>query len=205
MKITQLKPMFSALVLGLALSFSSTVRAAYTQAPPTGNDTTGAEFLITWNGSTFSLSAPSGQGPYDGIEDTLFGIQNNSSSALMSIKLSGPNIFGFDGDGAGSPFYNSSGPFGPTGYEGTISTTSTFNNSGTPDSFVITDVNNGTVVFGASGIPAGGSAWFSLEEHITNFNCGAGGCGVPDTGSTLSLLAIACAAGLALKRRFCKA
>ena len=51
--------------------------------------------------------------PYDGIEDTLIGVQNNSSTPLSSLPLAstdGAQLFGFDGDGIGN--------YGPTGYEG---------------------------------------------------------------------------------------
>jgi hypothetical protein len=153
-----------AAVVGFALSGSS-ANAAFAQAPPTGLDT-GAEFLITWDGSMFSISAPSGEGPFDGIDDTLFGVQNNSGAALASLSLSGSNIFAFDGDGIN--FFNGFGAApgspGPTGYEGWTSTTSTWG-TGTQEalSFAITNSNNGTVVFGASGIAAGGSAYFALQ------------------------------------------
>jgi hypothetical protein len=211
MKI-QPKLMLAPLVLGaaLALSVSSVSAAGYSQAPPTGNDT-GAEFLITWDGTNFSISAASGEGPFDGIEDTLFGIQNNSNAPLMSINLTGSNIFGFDGDGIN--VYNGTGgppgSPGPTGYEGWTSLTSAWNNMGGQEatSFTVVDSDHGTVNFGVNGIAPGGSAYFALEEHVTGLNCGPNGCsqGTPDTGSTLSLMAIACALGLVLKRRFCQA
>src|SRR2546430_11368058 len=123
-----MKTRIQILVMAIALAFTLTARAAsYSQAPPVGLDT-GAEFLITWNGTSFSISAPSGEGPYDGIEDTLFGVQNNGTTPLMSLTLSGPGIFGLDGDGIN--FYNGTGAApgspGPTGYEGWTSDSSTW-------------------------------------------------------------------------------
>jgi hypothetical protein len=201
MKTAQIKKMSLVLLAAAAVALLSPSAKAVgnTQAPPAGNDTTGAEFLITWNGTTFSASAPSGQGPFDGTEDTLYGVQNNSTTPLLSLTISGPNIFGFDGDGV-STFTGF--PSGSTGYEGSISTTSVFDAAGPLDSFNVIDFDHGSVIFGAAGIPAGGSAYFSLEEH-TSVTCGPTGCNtsVPDTGSTLAYLGIACAVGLGLKRR----
>jgi hypothetical protein len=197
-----------AATVAFALSGNS-AKAQFSQAPPTGSNT-GAEFLISWDGTTFSVSGPSGEGPYDGVEDTLFGVQNNSSAPLFSIALSGTNIFGFDGDGidafngTGAP----PGSPGPTGYEGWTSTSSTWGPAGntTADAvfFTISTLDSGTVNFSGAGVVPGGSAYFALEEHITSLNCTGSGCsvgGVPDTGSTLAYLGIACAVGLGLKRR----
>jgi hypothetical protein len=49
-------------------------------------------------GGTVSTSTPNSQ-PYDGIEDTLVGIVNNSSTAVASLTVSGSGISGWDGDG----------------------------------------------------------------------------------------------------------
>jgi hypothetical protein len=197
-----------AVVGNFALSANSAKAVGFSQAPPV-NLNTGAEFLITWNGTTFSVSGPSGEGPFDGIEDTLFGVQNTSTAPLLSLFLTGTSsigIFGFDGDGIG--FFNGTGPApgspGPTGYEGWTSSSSMWG-TGTQEavSFIVNNLNSGTVVFGANGIQAGGSAYFALEDHLTNIDCGPEGCGigVPDTGSTLLLLGLACGFGLLFQRR----
>lgn len=198
-----------AVVGSFALSSNSAKAAGYSQAPPVGANT-GAEFLITWNGTTFSVSAPSGEGPFDGIEDTLFGIQNNSTAPLLSIFMTGSNIFGFDGDGI--DFYNGiglpPGSSGPTGYEGWTSDSSTWG-TGTPMAVFFSGIDPtlsmGFVNF-TGGILPGGSAYFALEEHA-NVVCGPNGCGVgvPDTGSTLLLLGLACGLGLLFQRRLVSA
>jgi hypothetical protein len=214
-KIKLMKKQTSKLALAIAVvgSFALIANSAkavgFMQAPPV-NLNTGAEFLITWNGTTFSASAPSGEGPYDGIEDTLFGVQNNSSAPLLSINITGPNIFGFDGDGIGA--FNGMGlppgSPGPTGYEGWTSDSSMWG-TGTPMAVFFSNIDPtlsmGTVNF-TGGIPAGGSAYFALEEHL-NVVCGPGGCGVgvPDTGSTLFLLGLACGLGLLFQRRLVSA
>lgn len=80
--------------------------------------------------------------PFDGVEDELVGVVNNSGASVYGIALSGSDIFGFDGDGAG-PGGNYNGP---------------------DNSFMITDSDHGIVNFtGANGLAAGGFSWFSLE------------------------------------------
>ena len=39
------------------------------------------------------------QGPYDGVEDTLVGVQNNTSAVISSFNITSSGIFGFGGDG----------------------------------------------------------------------------------------------------------
>src|SRR5438105_111394 len=85
--------------------FAGTASAAamFTQCPPVGVNT-GCQFLITVNpGGGFTVqgdpNAPN-NGPYDGVEDTLIGVVNNTGGPLSSIALSSnTDIFGFDGDG----------------------------------------------------------------------------------------------------------
>ncbi|MEO6195143.1 MAG: N-acetylmuramoyl-L-alanine amidase [Thermoanaerobaculia bacterium] len=80
--------------------------------------------------------------PYDGVEDELVGVVNNSGASVYGIALSGSDIFGFDGDGAG-PGGNYNGP---------------------GNSFTVIDSDHGIVNFtGANGLAAGGFSWFSLE------------------------------------------
>jgi hypothetical protein len=73
----------------------------FTQCPPVGLDTSCA-VLIVFNpdGSRTTFVDPT-QVPFDGFEDTLVGVQNNSSSPVTSLALTGPGIFGFDGDWLG--------------------------------------------------------------------------------------------------------
>src|SRR4051794_24754270 len=85
----------------------------------------GPEYLITYNADgsfTTGLNPAysSNPGPYDGIEDTYFGVINNNAGTLTSIFLSSPtDIFGFDGDGLTS--YGISGNANdPSGYGGPV-------------------------------------------------------------------------------------
>lgn len=102
---------------------------------------------------------------YDGRDDTLVGVQNNSSSTISAVNLSSPGIAGFDGDGICDPPFNtwpgSSGcPYGPTHYEGPNT------------NFVTTpgDINDVRVNFTKTpaGLPPGSSAFFGLEQDLSN-------------------------------------
>ena len=161
-------------VLMNALAALAQVPPLFPQCPPVGDDT-GCAVLIVFNpdGSRTTLVDPT-QPPFDGVEDTLIGVQNNSSATVTSLALTGPFIFGFDNDGlcsginAGVPnpaFHPPPAgcPYDPTGYAGRFSTTSTADTShGGGNTFTVTDANNGTVNW-SPGIPPGGSAYFSLE------------------------------------------
>lgn len=181
---------------GGVLLNTSTASAAlptppFNQCPKVGWDTS-CQLLIVINpdGSVVTLSDP-GQGAFDGVEDTLIGVQNNSSFGVSSMDLVGAGApfvgpFNFDGDGLCSGVQSSSTsttpgnstffpppagcPFGPTKYEGKA--TSFSNYSPTTGCSTCTG-NTGTVTFTASlprgqqGIAAGGSAYFSLEGKVT--------------------------------------
>jgi hypothetical protein len=97
------------------------------------------------------------QPPFDGIEDTLFGVRNNSTKSIAAIPLRGSQtIFGFDDDGICAVNPRPAGcPFGPTGYEG----------PGVTFSSISADLKSGVVNF-TPPIPPGGSAYFGLEEAI---------------------------------------
>src|SRR5690349_17791167 len=49
--------------------------------------------------------------PFDGIEDVLVGVINQSGATVFGISITGNDIFGFDGDGVGAFIGN----LGPTG------------------------------------------------------------------------------------------
>src|SRR2546430_855932 len=76
----------------------------FPQCPAIGWDLS-CELLITINpdGTVTTLKDP-GEGSYDGVEDTLIGVQNNYGFAIASMDLTGaggPLVgpFNFDGDG----------------------------------------------------------------------------------------------------------
>ncbi len=125
----------------------------FTQCPHVGADTSCAILIVFNAGGTINVLGDSSQGPFDGIEDTLVGVQNNSGLTIPNMTISGSGIFGFDGDGL-CTFGVTGCPFGTTGYEGPNT------------SFSIVDANNGTVHF-TGGLAVGQSAYFSLEEALT--------------------------------------
>jgi hypothetical protein len=101
-------------------------------------------------------------GPFDGSDDTLVGIVNNSTSAVDAVTVSGPGsgLSLFDGDGICSGDYGawdgSAGcPYGPTGYEGPG--TSYVTSQSLPDS---------AEVDFTGGLTPGQTTYFSLEGAL---------------------------------------
>jgi hypothetical protein len=128
-----------------------------------GSNPSGPSLIITANSDgSFTTTAGPSSGPYDGIEDTYFGVVNNTAAPLTSLFLTaaaGTNEFGFDGDGIVT-FNAALAPTG-TNLDGT--------GYGGPDaSFIVLNGDNGTVVFNNGGISAnGGTDVFSLENPIS--------------------------------------
>jgi hypothetical protein len=122
---------------------------------------------ITITGSSGNLVATFGGSgiAYDGQEDQLVGITNNSSVAVGAIVLSAPgssgeSLFEFDNDGACT--YLGGCNYGPTGYEGP---NNTFLG-------ISPDFTTGKVLFTVPlaapvGQTPGGTTWFSLENIPT--------------------------------------
>ncbi len=81
--------------------------AQFTECPAVF-DNTGCQYLITVNNGTETVLNDPNQGPYEGADDSLIGVLNNSSSPVSELPLAvpGSDLFGFDGDGicdAGGP------------------------------------------------------------------------------------------------------
>lgn len=149
-----------ALLAAPAANASPAPTPPFNQCPAVGLDSSCALLLVINPDGTVVAYGDPAQGPFDGIEDTLVGVQNNSGVTVPSLTLSGPGAFSFDGDGICSGFFSGTPagcPFGPTGYEGPNT------------SFTVIDGNNGIVNF-TGGLAPGGSAYFSLEEIITANN-----------------------------------
>jgi len=118
--------------------------------------------VITFAADGSASTAVSNPNPYDGSEDTLVGVINNSPNVITSINLSSPGsaLFGFDGDGVCNGFGLSAAncPHGSSTTNGNdyLGLASSFSN-------VSANQQSGTVNF--PGIPAnGGTSFFSLEE-----------------------------------------
>ncbi|HEY1510564.1 MAG TPA: hypothetical protein VGF93_16260 [Solirubrobacteraceae bacterium] len=90
--------------------FKATIVAPpqFTQCPPVRLDSGCAVLIAVANGGAQVLRDPT-QGPYEGDEDALIGVQNNSSGPISSIPVSIPttgkdiDLFGFDQDGLCDP------------------------------------------------------------------------------------------------------
>jgi hypothetical protein len=149
-------------VAAIGFGIGSTAKA--TTFPAIGNNPLGPEFIITANANHSFTTAlnpvySSNPGPYDGADDTYFGVINNSSTTLHSLSLAaapGIDAFGFDGDGINSSAFLNITGLDPNGYGGPHAT---FSN-------ISPDLSSGTVTFGPNGIAPGGSDFFSLEEAL---------------------------------------
>src|SRR5947209_7422283 len=124
------------LAAATTLIFAADASAAplYPQCPPVGNNQGCSQLIVVAADGTVTVQTDPNAPPagYDGAEDTLIGLQNNSKHAVASINLASPSksIFGFDGDGLCNPSQWPSAPavtppncpgtqgFGATGYEG---------------------------------------------------------------------------------------
>jgi hypothetical protein len=173
------------IIAGLALLAMALPSQSRADACGAIGNASGCNITVTFGGGGSIVTTPGDPNPYDGVEDQLVGIINNSGKTINSITLSGSGIFnleaqpfsdgaGMNGgactaDGLGGTFgCLQTGPFGPTGYEGPNT------------SFSIVDSDNGTVFF-TGGLANGSTAWFSLEAPtgIAGFTVG-GVNGVPE-------------------------
>ena len=141
-------------LVGAGAARASTPTPPFTQCPPVGGDTScGLLIDIQPNGTSVVLTDPS-QHPYDGSEDTLVGVVNESSSTVASISVSSSvAVFGFDGDGL-CTFVAPHCSFDSTGY------------AGPGVSFSVTNPLSGVVQFSPALAP-NATAYFSLEGALT--------------------------------------
>ncbi len=148
----------------------------FNECPADGQDTSCGILIQVNDGGKAILGDPS-QPPLDGVEDTLIGVLNSSSSRVSAIALSADtDLFNFDGDGLCGVSPAPSGcPFGSTGYEG----------PGVSFSDITPDTTGGVVNF-AGGIPPGGTAYFSLEEALPANAIVVGGPSFAEQGNALN-------------------
>jgi hypothetical protein len=144
---------------------------AFAQCPAIGYDT-GCAALITVNADgTSTVQVDGSQPPFNGFNDSIVGVVNDTGAPLSGLFLSGTllnqPIFGFDGHGlcvavddpgaaqppAGCPFNSGPSGYEPTGYEG----------PGTW--FAPTDPSDGLVNVAGS-LAASGSAYFSIHGDL---------------------------------------
>ena len=104
---------------------------------PNINGVTTCNVVITAGpGGSFATTIPN-PNPYDGSDDNLVGVINNSGSTITSLSFvgsgNGGGLFAFDGDGLQS--YVPADGSDPTGYGGRVSTTANFDTSGPAELF----------------------------------------------------------------------
>lgn len=129
---------------------------------------TGCNTLITINANnTVTVTVPD-SAPYDGVEDTLVGVVNNSSMTINTLLLSGNDIFGLDGDGVCVFTFAAANGVSGSNYcsNSQVNGTDPQDYYGPTTTFTIINVNSGNVNF-TGGLAAGGKTFFSLEEPPT--------------------------------------
>jgi hypothetical protein len=137
--------------------YASLPRSPFTQCPAVGASPSCAILVIFNADGTTSILTDPHVGPFDRVEDTLVGVQNNSGITVPNMHISGSSIFGFDGDGICSGRYSPAPagcPFGSTRYEGPNTSIS------------MVDSSHGTVTF-TNGLASGASTYFSLEGALS--------------------------------------
>ena len=148
--------------------------------------TTGGIAILKDNTATAGMPSNLVANTYDGVEDTLIGVVNNSSTSLSSMVLSSNSkqLFGFDNDGICQDRNSTSGLPGLGGTGSTVphcgpNTSGSgqfvnYNNIkdstgyGGPNAWftnISSDFKTGTVNF-ITPIPPGGTGYFSLEQPL---------------------------------------
>ncbi len=177
--------------LSATVAAGALLAAGATQAFPAYGADTGPAVIITLNANNTATVTNTGQGPYDGVEDSYIGVVNNSGHSVSDLTLhSTLTIFGFDGDGLA--LYGAPSPNDPNGYGG-------------PDgSFTIADAYNGAIHF-ANGIADGGTDYFSLEESVTAASFTGVTIGTPEPATWALMLIGVGGVGYSMRRRAAKA
>ena len=146
---------------GAAGPYTPTASDFTNACPVVGADKDGCELLIVVDDTGAKVWQNTiNDGTYDGSDDTLVGILNESSSAISSISLSSTSqpIYHFDGDGlCGSAYLNITSGCDPSGY---APPGVTFSNIDT------TTWESATVNFATALTPTGGHNFFALEEAL---------------------------------------
>lgn len=137
--------------------------APFNECPAVGQAASCAVLIVINPDRSVSIYGDPAVGDYDGGDDSLVGVRNQSTQAVTAITVSGPagsNLAGFDGDGI-CAYGVSCG--GLSGYEG----------PGT--AFVLDPASTDRVEvdFPGAGLAPGGSTYFGLEGTLNAASLGA--------------------------------
>jgi hypothetical protein len=162
-------------VMAGTASAAGPVTAPFTECPKVGAAPSCDILLVVNPDQSISVLGDSSAGPYDGSDDTLIGIVNNSSAAITAVTVSGPtsDLAGFDGDGICTYATGGSSGSGFTGDSYCTSQQVAGNDPGDyagPGTSFTLDPNSHDDVevdFAGNGLAAGNSTYFSLEGALT--------------------------------------
>jgi hypothetical protein len=153
------------LVAGALIFFSMAASAG--PCPALGNIGAGCNETITLNPGGTGTVVINNSTPYDGSDDQLVGVINNTGGPVSSITISGTGIGGFDGDGGWAPgggcITTGSGPCftpsiagDPGDYSGPNNVFASFSANMVADNFVGGLANGATTFFTLEAPPTGG-------------------------------------------------
>lgn len=135
--------------------------------PALGNIGAGCNETITLNAGGTGTVVVNNATPYDGSDDQLVGVINNTGGPVSSITITGSGIGGFDGDGGWAPFgacitsgsgscFTPSIAGDPGDYSGPANIFSPFSANTVVDTFVGGLANGATTFFTLEAPPTGG-------------------------------------------------
>jgi hypothetical protein len=171
----------TALVIAIApggANAASSVTPPFTECPAIGDSPSCQILLVANQSQTITVLGDRSVGPYDGTDDTLVGIVNNTNKPISAITVSGTgsDLAGFDGDGictyaAGGIAGGSSAGFKGDGYcdAQQLDGVNPEDYAG-PDNTYTLDPNSQDDVevdFNGKGLSSGDSTYFSLEGALT--------------------------------------
>ena len=166
---------------------------------------TGCAILYVFNANgTISAFGDPTQNPYDGSDDTLVGVLNNSGRTQASLTLSGVGVnnipvFGFEGDGICTFTFAGNGLVPGSGYcSGAYYQTDPGDYAGPNNTFsnISADQKTGTIVF-TGGLAPGAATYFSLEDRLSTAAPPVATPGTPGPATAASVPTLS-TAGLAL-------